>query len=615
MRARQHMRAYVMAAVVAGLAAAMPASAQPVIKHVLIIHGGPEAFPGNPVFDDSLRQVLFAHPTIQVAAHSEYLENEEFAAAAYTSLREYLRVKLADRRPDLVIANTAPAVEFVLRYRDELFPNVPVVFIAPVAPPGLAEGTLRGVTGVLRQLSQAETVELALKLHPSTRRVHVVAYAPAVDGFQERVRSALTPISRRVTVTFVNERSLPEMLAVVKALPADSLMFWVRYSPVTRGRVVFPDEFLPEIAAAAPVPIYAALEANLDKGVVGGMMRNNIADTRKLGGMALRILEGVAPESIALEAAAMQPIFDWRALQRWGIAESALPAGSDIRYRVPTVWQLYAPYIVGTLIVVTAQLVLIAGLLRERARVRHANNTIRAREASLRASYERIKHMAGRLINAQEAARAEIARDLHDDVCQKLAHVSLGVNSLRHATGDIQGPSTQEALQELDRDTHTAFDGIRRLSHDLHPATLRLLGLAPALRAHCSEVAKRHGVEVQFSSDDTVGQVPSDVAVCFFRVAQESLRNGIVHGGATHLTVRLGRAGDQLELAVTDNGRGFDVTSMNGTGGLGLVTMEERVNLVGGSAAIVSQVGHGTTVRVVAPAAESVVSGTVQSTG
>ena len=219
--------------------------------------------------------------------------------------------------------------------------------------------------------------------------------------------------------------------------------------------------------------------------------------------------------------------------------------------------------------------------------------------ARLRTSYERIRHMAGRLINAQEAARADIARDLHDDVCQKLASLSMGVNSLRSATGNIEEPETQQLLEELDREMGNTFEGIRRVSHDLHPATLRLLGLAPALRSHCNEVAKRHGVEVQFSSAEGVDTVHPDMAVCFFRIAQESLRNGIVHGGAKHLTVTLNCSGDQLDLAVVDDGQGFDVSAVQSNGGgLGLVTMEERVNLIGGDISVVSEAGRGTTVRV-----------------
>jgi two-component system sensor histidine kinase UhpB len=318
--------------------------------------------------------------------------------------------------------------------------------------------------------------------------------------------------------------------------------------------------------------------------------------------MALQILDGAQPESIPVEATSLTPIFDWRQVQRWGINPSLLPPGSDIRFRVPTAWDLYGPYVIATSVVVIAQLLLIAGLLRQRARLRSADNTIRAREASLRTSYERIRQMAGRLINAQETARADIARDLHDDVSQKLAYASIGVTTLRGATGNIQDPQTQQAFEELDRDMRSTFEGIRRLSHDLHPATLRLAGLVPALRSHCSEVAKRQGVEVQFSSSH-VGIVAPEVALCFFRITQESLRNGIVHGGAKRLTVTLTCSNNQLELTITDDGQGFDVSAAESTGGgLGLVTMEERVNLVGGEVAVVSAPGRGATVRVSAPA-------------
>jgi signal transduction histidine kinase len=586
--------------VVAGLAFAPPAFAQGPIKRVLVVHGGPPAFPGNAALDAALRKTLFSHPTIQVDAYSEYLENEEFAEAADTSLADSIRIKFANRQLDLVIANTAPALQFVLRHRDELFPNLPVLFAAATTPPTLLQGKVAGVTGIAREPSQIETLDLALQLHPGTKRLHVVAYAPAVAGFRERVEATLANFSSRVAVTYSNEPTLAEMLAALEKLPANSLILYVRYSPVTKGRVIFPDEWLPEIAEAAPVPIYSALETNIGKGVVGGMMRSGTAEAVRLGEMALRILEGTPPRSIPLEGAQVRPIFDWRQLRRWGIDQARLPPGSDIRFEVPTVWELYGSYIMAIVVVVIAQLLLIAGLLRQRARLQSADNTIRASEASLRTSYDRIRQMAGRIINAQEAARADIARDLHDDVCQKLAYVAIGVNTLRTGTGNIADPETQQVFDDLDHQMDSTFDGIRRLSHDLHPATLRLLGLTPALRAHCNEVAKRQGVEVEFSAAEGVGTLHPDVAVCFFRIAQESLRNGIVHGGAKHLAVTLDRSGDQLDLAVVDDGRGFDVHEVrsNGSGGLGLVTMEERINLVGGVLSIVSEPGRGTTVRV-----------------
>jgi signal transduction histidine kinase len=583
---------------------AAPTPAQTRTKNVLIISGGPEEFPGNPNFDATLRKVLFSHTDLQIAAYSEYLENEEFGDAAYTSLADYIRLKFHTLRLDLVVANTAPALQFVLRYRDALFPDVPVLFGAAGPPPEVLRGEIAGVTGILREPSQAETLELALKIHPATKRLHIIAYAPAVDGFEERIRSTLAAVPKSVTLTFAHESSLPEMLATVQTLPADSIIFYVRYSPVTQGRVIFPDELLPEIAAMAPVPIYSSLDTNIGKGVVGGMMRSGINDATRLGDMSVRILEGAPPASMPMSPATVRPIFDWNQLQRWRIDESRLPPDSEIRFRVPTVWELYGSYIVATFLVVAAQLVTIAVLLGQRARLQSAKNEIRSRETLLRTSYDRIRQMAGGLINAQETARAEIARDLHDDVSQKLAYVSMGVNSLKTATGNLQDPETQQAIEALEREAKSTFDGIRRLSHELHPATLRLLGLAPALRSHCAEVAKRQEVTVNFSAAANIGTVDPTVAVCFFRIAQESLRNSIVHGGAKHLTVTLNRSGDELELVVTDDGLGFDVSAVkNNGGGLGLVTMEERINLAGGNLAIVSEVGHGTTIQVRGPAA------------
>ena len=212
--------------------------------------------------------------------------------------------------------------------------------------------------------------------------------------------------------------------------------------------------------------------------------------------------------------------------------------------------------------------------------------------------------MAGRLINAQEAARADIARDLHDDVSQKLAYVSMGVNSLKRADGNIQDPETQQAIATLERETRNTFDGIRRLSHELHPATLRLLGLAPALRSHCEEVAKRQGIEVQFSERrqrrhgaSRCGGVLLSHRAGIHAQQHRAWRRKTPDGGVDSLR-RSARARLWPTMA-----RGFDVSAVRSNGGgLGLVTMEERANLVGGDVSVDSEVGRGTTVHVHGPA-------------
>jgi signal transduction histidine kinase len=595
---------YVRAVLIAAIAiASLPttAAAQRPLKRVLMIHGGPESYPGNLRFEASIRPVLFSSPAFDVDYYAEFLEFEEFGAAAAAALRESIRLKFSDRPIDVVIVNTAPALDFALRQRADLFPNIPIVFVAASPPEAVRRGEIPGVTGVVRDPSQTETLELVLKLHPRTTRIHVVAYAPALAGYQEQVRSALAAVAP-VTLTYANEPTLAEVLATIRHLPADSLLLYARYTPNTTGRVMQPDEVLTRIAEASPVPIYSGNETNMGLGVVGGMMRSEVNIAKRLGEITLKILEGTKPEDIPVEDARLTPIFDWRQVRRWNINPSSLPPAADIRFREQTVWDIYKPYIIATIIVVSAQLLLIAGLLQQRARLRQADNTIRASEASLRVSYQRIRQMAGRLINAQEEARAEIARDLHDDVCQRLTSVSIGVADLKNATGRLEDPKMQEGISALVRETRDAFDGIRRLTHDLHPATLRVLGLAPALRSHCDEIAKRHGVQVQFSSADGNGAVHPEVAVCLFRIAQESLRNGIVHGGAKKMTVTLGHERDDIDLTVVDDGRGFDVAAVRSNGhGLGLVTMEERVNLVGGHMSIVSVPGQGTTIRVRGP--------------
>jgi signal transduction histidine kinase len=274
---------------------------------------------------------------------------------------------------------------------------------------------------------------------------------------------------------------------------------------------------------------------------------------------------------------------------------------------VPTAWESYRWYIVGTLVVIAAQLVLNVGLLFQRAKRRRAEEAGRRNEASLRTSYERNRHLAGRLINAQEAVRAQIARDLHDEVCQGLVGLSLALNRLQRSSGDIQDTRTQNALSGLKEQTLAVVDGVRRLSHDLHPAGLRLVGLVGALEAHCIEVERRHDVQVGFRREGDLAHVHPDVAMCVFRIVQEALRNGAVHGGARRLAVSIARSQDDIELTVNDDGCGFDLDAVRRAGsGLGLVTMEERAHMVGGNVHVATGPNQGTTVCVRVPSGASV---------
>jgi signal transduction histidine kinase len=365
---------------------------------------------------------------------------------------------------------------------------------------------------------------------------------------------------------------------------------------------VYPEQVARLIAAASPVPIYTIDDVYLGSGVVGGIMRSGEASGSRLGAIARQILDGTRPESIPIADVPTAPIFDWRQVRRWGIETSQLPPESRVLFKTPTVWELYGWYIVAAMTIITVQLALIAGLVTQRARRSRAEGIVRTREASLRASYDRIQELAGRLINAQEAARASLAQDLHDDICQRLAMVSTMIDRLRSSSGEIQDGATQRSVTTLRSDTRKTLDAVRQLSHDLHPATLRVLGLAPALNNHCAEIATRHDVQVTFSAEGDLRYLPADVATCLFRIAQESLRNGVAHGAARRLAVSLARCGDDMEMTVTDNGCGFNLDTVGHDAvGVGVISMEERARVIGGKLHIATSAQRGTTIRITVP--------------
>ena len=200
-----------------------------------------------------------------------------------------------------------------------------------------------------------------------------------------------------------------------------------------------------------------------------------------------------------------------------------------------------------------------------------------------------------RLLEAQEAERARIARDLHDDIGQRLALLLLGFDELQQSSADpaFDRPSHIDTLQ---RQTGEIAADIQALAHELHSSKVQLLGIVAAMRSFCSESSDRQRVEVDFSHQDVPAAVPRDIALCLFRVLQEALRNAVRHSAARRFTVSLQGTADGLSLTVRDGGRGFDTESTAHDRGLGLTSMRERLKLVAGELSIESKPGRGTTV-------------------
>ena len=212
---------------------------------------------------------------------------------------------------------------------------------------------------------------------------------------------------------------------------------------------------------------------------------------------------------------------------------------------------------------------------------------------------QRLRDLGGRLVAAQESERARIARELHDDLAQRVALLTTTLGSAVR-TRPFSTSQARRTLMAACETLHEITSGIHLLSTELHPPKLTLLGLGTTLKGLCDEVATASGIPVQFREDGEPVAIPGDTALCCFRVMQEALQNAVKHSGGRRIEVRLRFEGIQLTLWIADDGVGFEQASVT-DGGLGLMTMRERVELIGGRFRIISEPGCGTLVEAVAP--------------
>jgi PAS domain S-box-containing protein len=231
---------------------------------------------------------------------------------------------------------------------------------------------------------------------------------------------------------------------------------------------------------------------------------------------------------------------------------------------------------------------------------RDAEDRMRESRAALEASYREIQRQAGRLIEAQDAERARIARDLHDDLSQQLAGMSIALSGLKHRMEALHVNQDLLAdLRALQQRSATLAQAVRQLSHDLHPTVLRHAGLLAALTSYCEELELSHRTVLMCSAEGDLTSIAPEVALCLYRVAQEALRNVVAHAEASRAEVRLTCTGDNIEMMIVDDGKGFDVARELERGkGLGLISIGERVGFLGGSVGFEADSSRGTSLRI-----------------
>jgi signal transduction histidine kinase len=572
---------------------AATAYAQTGQKRVLVLYSTRRDSQFSMLGERELPRILGAGLSPSLDYYAEFIDLARSPEPDYrTAFGEFLRQKYQGVRFDLLVAMQDSAVGFTNAHADTLFPDTPVVFLtnSPVRK------HRPNSTGLILELNFAATVTFIRKLQPDVQHVFIITGAAATDReYETAVRRQLQPLSASgPTFNYLSGLPIADLEARLSRMPERSAAYYVIVSGDPTGARPHPLNYVDRIAAVANAPTYSWVDSTIDHGVVGGSLYSQRAAIERVGELALRVLGGEPADSIPAVAVDLNSYqIDWRQLRRWRIDERRVPAGTIIRFRDPSLWDQYRWYLLAAVTLFAIQTALIAGLLIQRTRRQRAEGKLRDSQTALIGSHERNRDLAARLLRAQETERSRIARELHDDICQRMLLLTIELESVDRSN-DGEGPAA--AALTVARDISTS---LRELSHQLHPSRLGVLGLVRALEALCTELSHA-GVAIAYTHDNVPSTLPPDTMLCLFRVTQEALQNALKYSRATELAVHISGTSDGLTLTIFDNGVGFDVDASWGTG-LGLRSMFERVQAAGGSLELTSRPGAGTRLVAILP--------------
>ncbi len=580
--------------VLADLCLAGSALAQVDHKSVLVLYSTRRDSEFATVSEVELPRTLDVGLERDLDYYSEFIDVARFPEANYqVAFADFLRTKYQGVRFDLVIAVGDVAIEFIVGNRATLFQGAPLVYLANTRS---AHGGANS-TGVIVERNLGATLELVKTLQPEVTRVFVVTGAAAADkAFERQLRTQIGSLEERLAFTYLSGLPTEDLVRRVASLPEQSVVYYLLVTEDGAGNRFHPLDYVDRVAAAANAPTYSWVDSTMGRGVVGGSLYSQRDAAIQVGQVALRVLRGEHADSVPATVLDLNANHvDWRQLRRWNIDEARVPASSVVSFRNPGIWDRYRVYLLGALGLLFVQSALIAGLLLQRARRQRAERDLWKSQTALRTSYGQIRDLGARLLTAQETERSRIARELHDDISQQASLLAIDLSVIRRDAHGQRSDLTEEALNRA----KSIIKSVHDLSHRLHPAKLRLIGLVPALRELQQELSHAE-VSITFTDDNVPEILPHEITLCLFRIVQEGLQNAIKYSQAHRISVHLSGGSGILKLSIEDDGVGFDVNSVWGTG-LGLISMGERVEPFGGDFHIHSKTGEGTRLEATVP--------------
>lgn len=364
-------------------------AAAPPVRRVLILHSFGRDFAPYSAASSGFRTELARQSAAPIEFLEASLETARFAEGGSESpFVEYLRALFAERPPHLLVPFGAPAMHFLQRHRDNLFPAVPVL-VGTVDKRRLTGVNLgANATAVGTSLDLPGIIENILRLLPGTTNIEVVVGNSPLERFWlAELRQDFQPFTNRVRFTWLNELSFEEMRKRVATLPRRSAILYAVLLVDAAGVPHEQERALDILRRDSNAPIFGAFDNQLGHGIVGGPLYPIEEVGRQSARLAVRILSGESAGSI--ETVLLGPgksIYDWRELKRWKINESRLPPGSIVQFREPTLWEQYRWYILGALVIIAIQAAMIAALLLYRARRRRAEDKLKQNQEFLELS-------------------------------------------------------------------------------------------------------------------------------------------------------------------------------------------------------------------------------------
>jgi signal transduction histidine kinase len=551
-------------------------------KRVLILHSFGRVFAPDDAIVATFRTKLAEGASEPLAVYDESLDAAQTSGSDDPqAFLELLRQHFGNLPPDVVVTIGAAAGTFYLQNRDKVFPGKPLV-MAALEERRVPKSALRAGDAVVgSHIDTPVLVDNILRVLPDTRRIAVViGHTPMERFWVGELRKNFAPYANRVSFEWFNDLSLEQMRKRLAALPPHSAVLYTFLVTDAAGVPYEGGAALASLVQVSTAPIFGVFEGDLGHGVVGGPYQSQQRQGTLMAAAALRALRGqISADPLIQFTTEESPVYDWRELKRWGIDPARLPAGSEIRFRPPSLWDEHRVLVMTAGLIFMLLGALLIGLVWQRIRRRRAEN-----EALT---------LSGRLITAHEDERRWLARELHDDITQRLAGLAIAAAKLPE--GDSTPPDL-DARRAIRGGLIRLSEDVHNLSYRLHPSVIDDLGLVEALKAECERVAHAESLRVDVEADTLPPGLPNEVTLGIYRIAQEALRNIVRHAKASIVKLILTSTDGGLRLAVSDNGSGFEPEVQQRRPSLGHASMRERIRLLGGKLDIQSTPGGGTTV-------------------